>query len=436
MDRLPRSHHRAAGRAGVVSRGRFKKTVAKAPSRHIVGPAYPAWEPGSCIDEIIEQFCDQFAFVRELITNSIDAGSDRVAVDFGFKEPDLAEIRVEDWGSGMTREQIDSRLTSIFRSQPIDMGHRLRQRLGFGFVSVFALHPVQVVVETGTNGRSWRVIFRPRKAERGLEVDYEVIASEELRQGTRVVCSFRLSPPEWTNYQREARLIACRWCKHARADIQVDGESINEEFAFPHPLAVNIDQPDLRLTVCPSYEERPFFGCYRRGIALMEGYSKPVPGVSFKLDSPELTALLTRDGVVENEVYHTCMKRLQTTVTSQLVPLLLATEGDMALGYLAHHEARVKARLPLLAGGTIGVRGLRWAARLWGGIYWDCALTPEVNALVARGIPVLAGLEQGLQALLQTCLPGAPVLQATLEPPPTTRGWLEWFYRQRFTRKC
>lgn len=99
------------------------------------------------LDRLVNQFSDAMAFFRELIQNAIDAGSDEVEVDFEHRDGMLI-VRVDDWGAGMSREIIESRLTRLFSSSK-DGDRTKIGKFGIGFVSVFAPKPRAVLVQTG-----------------------------------------------------------------------------------------------------------------------------------------------------------------------------------------------------------------------------------------------------------------------------------------------
>ena len=62
------------------------------------------------LEELVNQFSDPFSFLRELVQNALDAGSDEVEVsvrwESGEGDDGVTVIRVEDWGDGMNREII------------------------------------------------------------------------------------------------------------------------------------------------------------------------------------------------------------------------------------------------------------------------------------------------------------------------------------------
>ena len=79
----------------------------------------------SLADQALENLVNQFArpldFLRELVQNSIDAGSPRVEVWLRHRpDESLMEIHVDDFGEGMDERVIDEQLTRLFSSTKED----------------------------------------------------------------------------------------------------------------------------------------------------------------------------------------------------------------------------------------------------------------------------------------------------------------------------
>ncbi|MFY0536583.1 ATP-binding protein [Nannocystis pusilla] len=113
------------------------------------------------LDRLVAQFEGPYDFLRELVQNALDAGSDRaeVALDVHPGEsadPDevVFELRVADAGAGMDEAIIDGGLTRLFASTKAD-DRTMAGGFGIGFVSVFAWQPDAVVVQTGRAGEAW-----------------------------------------------------------------------------------------------------------------------------------------------------------------------------------------------------------------------------------------------------------------------------------------
>ena len=116
------------------------------------------------VDNLVTQFSSPLHCFRELVQNSIDAGSGAVDIwldfipDEGGGASGVIEIHVDDAGEGMNEEIIDDQLTTLFSSTKEDDLTKIG-KFGIGFVSVFALGPKGVLVQTGRDGEYWEVFF-------------------------------------------------------------------------------------------------------------------------------------------------------------------------------------------------------------------------------------------------------------------------------------
>lgn len=325
-----------------------------------------AIEAGDTLDNLVQQFSDQFAFLRELVQNSIDAGSTRVDIEFEYtpnKDNDkgVFVLHVNDTGEGMTREVIDTKLTRLFSSSKEDDFTKIG-KFGIGFVSIFALKPKAVFVDTGKDGEYWRIYFKEDRTFDRLVLPRPV-------EGTQIKWIKELTPKENEDYRAESWRTLKLWCKHAEAEVYIDGQLLNEPFDLPHELAVTHEALGTYVTCAPTLEERPFFGFYNRGLTLYEGHDVNIPGVTFKIRSRYLEHTLTRDNVIKDKNYEKAMGILREAVDKKLRPALFAAAraktDDSVLGYLAYHLAKVPADLeqepiiPSLGQKKISIRELR-----------------------------------------------------------------------------
>ncbi|HXE72485.1 MAG TPA: ATP-binding protein, partial [Candidatus Nitrosotenuis sp.] len=116
---------------------------------------------GDTLETLISQFTDPFAFLRELVQNSLDANTTRVDIELEYDEPKgILTLHVIDTGEGMNREIIDTQLTRLFSSSKEGDLTKIG-KFGIGFVSIFAIEPEYVAVDTGRDGEYWRVLFLP-----------------------------------------------------------------------------------------------------------------------------------------------------------------------------------------------------------------------------------------------------------------------------------
>ena len=98
------------------------------------------------LDHLVHQFARPMDFIRELVQNSIDAGTPRIEVWVDWNPPKengapgVLEMHVDDFGEGMDEAVIDSQLTRMFSSTKEDDLTKIG-KFGIGFTSIFAIHP-------------------------------------------------------------------------------------------------------------------------------------------------------------------------------------------------------------------------------------------------------------------------------------------------------
>jgi len=370
-----------------------------------------AIEAGDTLDNLVQQFSDQFAFLRELVQNSIDAGSGRVDIDFEYtpnkdNEKGVFVLHINDTGEGMTREVIDSKLTRLFSSSKEDDFTKIG-KFGIGFVSIFALKPKAVFVDTGRDGEYWRIYFKEDRTFDRLVLPRPV-------EGTQIKWIKELTPKENEDYRAQSRATLTLWCKHAESEIYVDGELLNLPFDIGHPLAVTHEAQGTYISAAPTYDERPKFGFYNRGLTLAEGNEVIVPGVEFKIRSRYLEHTLTRDNVIKDKNYDKAMALLKETVEKKLRPALFAAAqahtDDETLGFLAYHVAKVPPDLeqqniiPTLGPRKSSIRELKQEIKRHKELLFEEQSNAVVQRLVDDGRIVVrwkgAQAEPGLSALL------------------------------------
>jgi hypothetical protein len=266
------------------------------------------------LDELVNQFSDPLSFFRELIQNSLDAGSAEVEVRIDYEPGEGADgamiIHVDDWGDGMDKEIIDKRLTRLFSSAK-DGDMTKIGKFGIGFVSVFAIDPDAVVVDTSREGEHWRVIFDEKRAFTCLRRDTPV-------DGTKVSIYKTATREEYAEFVVAAERTVRYWCKHTRGEVRFQGELINEEFDLEDPCKVVHDDGFSKIVVSHPWDGETFFGFYNQGLTLVEGDTGRFEGLAYKASSPHLEHTLTRDNVIRDEAFHKVMGDVEQLATGQL----------------------------------------------------------------------------------------------------------------------
>lgn len=269
----------------------------------------------SVLQELINQFSDPMAFLRELIQNAIDAGSQEVFVRTEYVDG-VFKIFVEDFGEGMTRDIIENKLTRLFSSTKEDDLTQIG-RFGIGFVSVFAIEPELVVLDTGRAGEYWRVLFHPNRS-------YELIRLQHPVEGTQIQLLKRVDAKAAKEMEARVREVTKAWCRHVAVPIYFDSEDIRDPFDVPSLVKVTYEEEGTRLVAGYDADEySPPAGFYNRGLTLSETPSR-VPFVTFKIDSRYLEHTLTRDQILEDKHFHKVQAILRDVEKKQLPAQLFA----------------------------------------------------------------------------------------------------------------
>ncbi len=270
------------------------------------------------LDDLIKQFADPLACLRELIQNAVDAGSDVVEVR-AFRDGEYGVLEIQDHGEGMTKEIIENKLVRLFASSK-DGDLTKIGKFGIGFVSVFALDPVVVCVDTARAGERWRVIFhRDRTWTRA--------ALDEPMEGTRVRLYLERDPAAFGQLVREADRAVKKWCRFLQAEVLFDGNAINEPLALPQCFLTERHDDGAGTTVVVGIGGEVQVGFYNKGLTLLESPSWPdVPaGVSVLLSSRWLEHTLTRDSVVKDTNYEKAIAQARELIDARLEPACRAT---------------------------------------------------------------------------------------------------------------
>ena len=275
------------------------------------------------LSTLVQQFSDPLACLRELVQNSLDAGSRQV--DIAFEHEDgVACIHVDDYGEGMDRRIIDSRLTRLFSSAK-DGDMTKIGRFGIGFVSVFALEPDAVCVDTGRGAENWRILFNADRT-------FTRIALDEPVDGTRVRIFKAMDAPTFEALRDRARGVLTYWCKH------VDGELYFDDDPIATPLALDADVQARHVeegtTVLVGFraDNATFAGFYNKGLTLHERAEAEagswLQGVAFKVSSRYLEHTLTRDNVLRDGQFERAMAIVKRLARRDLLEALFARLAD------------------------------------------------------------------------------------------------------------
>ena len=266
---------------------------------------------------VIDQFGKRVACLRELVQNAIDAGTNRIDVVFG-RDGAYRVISVEDYGSGMTREEIDKFLLNVFKSSKegdlTSIG-----KFGIGFVSVFGLKPAFVVVDTSKDDEDTRVII---DQSLGLK-----LVAGEPRMGTRVSLLLKMGDADFAALTQEGVAFLSQSCRFIETELVCTVEEqptiLNAPFELTLPYSASLRAPGTQI-VAGYGPAAPVSTLMNRRLVLAEEARGLLPGLSVLASSQHIEHNLARNAVLLNDSFTRFTKQLERLVADELLPKLIA----------------------------------------------------------------------------------------------------------------
>lgn len=411
---------------------------------------------------LVSQFSERTSFVRELIQNALDAGSGRVDVVVSQKSRTMC-IEVIDDGEGMDRDIIEGYLLTLFRSTKENDLTKIG-KFGVGFVSLFALNPTLVTVDTARDGVHHRVVFDKNR-------DYTLAEVETPFEGTRVALWVKTWSKPAGKLANAIRAATHYWCRFARAEITVEGrgakwrwpmETVEHAFTVDAPVVIHLQEEGFRAAIGYTKERPPMVGYYNRGLTLLEERDDAIPGVCFRVEAKALEHTLTRDNVKRDAHYNQVMAQIRAAVKSQLAPAHLNAIASVdpsadperyraLLTAIMNGGLKLPDALPALrsaSGKRIALAtlnlGFMGVLRSTDRVFWAPGPSAVVTSLEAQGHPVLLGppdmepevrlvrqhhtrydeeIEVDARYICPTEAPADPLVQAAADCDPKRRSW-------------
>ncbi|NVB83265.1 MAG: hypothetical protein HOV81_33140 [Kofleriaceae bacterium] len=254
------------------------------------------------VGDVIAQFADAHAYLRELVQNSIDAGSPSVDVEVSYERADQRlRVAVRDRGEGMTRDIIENQLLVLFRSTKEDDRTKIG-KFGIGFASVLSPNPEVVTVHSSRDGRRLTLhLYR--------DLSYELFdAGPATQTGTTVELEIAMPPGDVSAYRTACETALRRWCRHAMVPInfvdvrpeQKTASRIDKPLELDHVLVqVTRSTDDDQLTVVVGISGTGgHVGFFNHGLMLHESPGDLVGnGIDAKIQDSRLGHTLSRDDV-------------------------------------------------------------------------------------------------------------------------------------------
>jgi hypothetical protein len=380
------------------------------------------------LDNLVTQFSSALDCLRELVQNSMDAGSPVIDVWMeyipGQDVLGTIAIHVDDNGVGMDSAIIDNELTQLFASSKENDLTKIG-KFGIGFVSIFALGPQAVLLHTGRGGEFWEILFHEDRSFTKTRVAEPV-------EGTQITLYLTGDEDRYSELVTEGFATLKRWCRHSNVEITFEErsglasvaglpgtqgpESINEPFVLDGLVTVRQEVEGTEMAL--AYALEPTYGFFNQGLTLAV-LSDPdeVPSrfsnITFKIKSRYLEHTLSRETVLRDENFEKAMVLWEAAANGPLHQQLVAAVEAVAaaetfglaeqhryqqlMAFLLKEPPAALLRLgkrPLLRrvdGGVTSLAAVAAAAVRDGRIFVTDAPSALVTRLAAQGIPVLLG---------------------------------------------
>jgi hypothetical protein len=389
------------------------------------------------LERLVAQFASPYDFLRELVQNAMDAGSDLVDVTLhthaGEGDGVVFEIEVVDAGEG-----IDGELTRLFASAKT--GDRtMAGGFGIGFVSVFAWEPEVVLLHTGRRNEAWELVFAGDRT-------FEKHPVAEPLEGTTLRLYRAGRATEREGIAEAIRDSLWRWCRFCPIDVKFTdaeagtGPELVRDAPLPEDAVVQLEHVEGDSTLRAAFAPVPHVVLLRHGLVLGEGTpAEHLPHLAPRLgataehlrlwiDSPRLRTSLARDHVVDDAGREGLEREVAKLLDGLRAALLARIEQAAAASVwdAARHDAFAFAHAHLAAerehlGPALASRPV--LRSVGGAAVSPAALRSRAKAAVVAVVdPVEPGTPEEAGLRVAAVASGVPVIVARW---PDDRPWLE-----------
>jgi len=276
------------------------------------------------VGDVIAQFADPYAFYRELVQNSIDAGSTEIHVELSYDEAaQKLRASVRDRGEGMSRDVIENQLLVLFRSTKEKDKTKIG-KFGVGFKSVLSPNPDIVIVHSVRDGKKHTLhLYR--------DLTYDLFdAGRATQAGTTVELELPTPREEIAEVERKTEMALRRWCRHASVPITMTirrGDQ-KKEVRIDSPLSFGtghlevrkeLDDGELIIVAGIPKNGQPYLGFFNHGLMLHETNTLvELPKVQIKIQDSRLGHTISRDDVRRDDHYKRAMNAARAVVLDEL----------------------------------------------------------------------------------------------------------------------
>lgn len=288
------------------------------------------------LDDLRQQTKNYETYIKELIQNSIDAGTTFIDIDFYYeKNPDSkiskGIISTRDDGTGMSRNTIEEFLLKLYKSTKEDDVTKIG-RFGVGFIRVFFQPSLdRVIVETNDgNKESIAKLLPPDKGWAGKILDQEEIdklfPDLVIPKGTTVNLEVLCTEQDFNNYKTTLSTHAEK-CAFIKTPLYVDGKQINKDFKLDDALFQISFGMNTDLEIVMGYSSNPKTMFFNGRLPVYEDNNSLFPddGISIMVNSPYIDYNISRDDIIKNKRY----KQILSLITQKREEMISALVKDL-----------------------------------------------------------------------------------------------------------
>ena len=294
------------------------------------------------LDSLVSQFSSVLDCYRELVQNSMDAGSPTIDVWLEYIEGESSTgtiaIHIDDYGEGMNEAIIDGQLTKLFSSTKENDLTKIG-KFGIGFVSVFALQPRAVLIQTGRGGEYWEILFHEDRSFSKSAIDSPV-------EGTQITIFIEDDRHRYNELVFDSRKTLKHWCAHSeteitfedRSDLDRDGpEVINQPLKLDGHCLTSVGIPGTDMVL--AYQPEPLYGFYNKGLTLLQtrdafqalgDLSDRMKYIGVKIKSRYLEHTLSRETILKDKNYEKAIALVREAADGQLFEVLVSRLEELA----------------------------------------------------------------------------------------------------------
>ena len=238
----------------------------------------------------------------------------------------------------MNEAIIDGQLTKLFSSTKEDDLTKIG-KFGIGFVSVFALRPRGVLIQTGRGGEYWEILFHEDRSFSKTAIDVPV-------EGTQITIFIEDDRHRYNELVQDSRKTLKHWCAHSeteitfedRSDLDSDGpEMINQPLHLDGHCLTTVSQPGTDIVL--AYHSEPLYGFYNKGLTLLQtrdgtqaldALAERMKYIGVKIKSRYLEHTLSRETILKDKNYEKAIALIEEAVDGPLFDSLVGRIEELA----------------------------------------------------------------------------------------------------------